>query len=777
MQKILKAIIYLGLGIILFTPVMMSGKFFFPFIFTKALVFRITVLLVFLAFLFLAIVDKKYRFRITNLTIFLSLYLLIITISSLLAKTFYFSFWGDIERSEGIITWIYLLALFLVVSGFLKSKKEWYVFFDLSFLASLLVALFALGQRLDWQFVLNHGESRLSATIGNPAFLAAYLFFNVFFALILLWVKRGDNIWKWYYLPGILLNLYIIMETATRGVMVGLISSVFLGSFLMIFFTNTNKIVKKVFLGTILFLFLFVLMIFLGRNTSFIQNNNSLRRLSKISLQDRTVQTRLMTWNSAWQGIKEKPILGWGYENFFLIFNKYFNPQIYRNSGSRIWFDRAHNIIFDQLAVGGILGLLVYLSLIFYPIYFLGSWILKDFGKTQAFFRKIWGKMKDEAIIDKKLAIIIVSLLVGYFVQNLFVFDSLVTYIPFIFILAFISHYEKSFEIKFLKSENFYQIFSFILLILFVPILYIVNIKPAKANLTIVEAMRTANKREIESAYNLHLKAISYNTYGNQEYRVRLAEFANTVISKKDGEEIFRRKMALRVKNELKKQIEERPDDVSNYILLMRYYNKIYIYDIELLKDVINKLGPEALRLSPTRPHIYYETGFAKVNLGNYYKTLGKIKEANKLYDEGIEDFNLAIKLNDRVIESYVNAIVMSLSCGRGNNVKIFLGKMDKLNLKYKRVGYLKQMLSAAINTKNYEWAANFAKILTEIDPDNPQHYIDLSLSYVYMGEIDKAVETAEKVKKFGDNYIQMSESFIKTITAPDFTIDKLKSH
>lgn len=758
MEKFLKRLIYLGLGVIAVTPVFMSSGFFFPFIFTKALIFRVAVEIIFLAYLFLAYKNQAYRPRVNILLVSFFVYLAIVFVSSILGDSFYLSFWGDIERSEGLLMLLHLAGLFAVISGVIKEKRDWLTLFDATIVGSLIVSVLAVGQKFNWDFVSNSGDARVSATIGNPAFLAAYLIFAVFFAAILFFERKGKFL-KLYYLATILLELYIIFLTATRGAFVGLVVSFFIAATLTIFFTKTDKKIKRGFSLAVILVILFGFFTYVNKDAAWVKNNGMLNRITSISLKDRTTETRLLTWKSSWEGIKEKPILGWGYENFYLVFNKHFEPGIYEDAGSRIWFDRAHNVIFDRAVTGGFLGLFAYLFIIFYPAYF--------------FAKKLLKKEEDES--DKKLSILIFSLLVAYFIQNLFVFDSLVSYIPLIFLLGFSGLYIKEINLNILNKKNVYKYLTLIFLVLFLPIVYSVNIKPAKANVTVISAMRAANSGDQKGAFNLFLKAISFNTYGNQEYRVRLAEFVDTAIYKKDGDETFRREAAIRTTNELKNQIFERPNDAANYILLMRHYNRVYIYDVILLEDVIN-LFDRAIKLSPTRPHFYYEIAYAEVYSGSYYKNLGQSQKAGEFFDKAITNFKKAIELNDKVTESYINIIVMSMVADRSEIAREYVEIMDDKNIQYKKPEHLKRLASAAVNTKNYEFAARFYGELIKVDPANPQNFIDLSLSYVYSGDIEKAVETAEKVKEFGGPYETQAVEFINKIVDPNFDVKNLSS-
>ena len=72
-----------------------------------------------------------------------------------------------------------------------------------------------------------------------------------------------------------------------------------------------------------------------------------------------------MIWNISWQGVKERPILGWGQDNFSFVFTKYYNPQMYAQEP---WFDRSHNVFLDWLVAAGVVGLIAYLYLFLVPL-------------------------------------------------------------------------------------------------------------------------------------------------------------------------------------------------------------------------------------------------------------------------------------------------------------------------------------------------------------------------------------------------------------------------
>src|SRR3989344_2405547 len=108
--------------------------------------------------------------------------------------------------------------------------------------------------------------------------------------------------------------------------------------------------------------------LFLLKDQTWVREAPGVGRLVTISLQDSTTKARIMNWGTAWQGVKERPVLGWGQDNFAVVFNKYYNPQMY---GQEQWFDRVHNVVFDWLVAGGVLGLLAYLSLFVFALWYI----------------------------------------------------------------------------------------------------------------------------------------------------------------------------------------------------------------------------------------------------------------------------------------------------------------------------------------------------------------------------------------------------------------------
>ena len=151
----------------------------------------------------------------------------------------------------------------------------------------------------------------------------------------------------------ILLQIVVLYYTGTRGAILGLIGGVFLAALLILLFERNRPVVKKVGIGMVLGMILLVGGFFTIKNTEFAQKSPILSRFTSLSVESIQNQPRWTIWGMALEGAKERPLLGWGQENFNLVFNKYYQPELY---GQEPWFDRVHNIFLDWLIAGGILG-------------------------------------------------------------------------------------------------------------------------------------------------------------------------------------------------------------------------------------------------------------------------------------------------------------------------------------------------------------------------------------------------------------------------------------
>lgn len=670
---------------------------------------------------------QKYSFGKNKLVLAYVALAFIMTLASLLGGDFLYSFWSNYERMEGLLGLYYLVALLLVIVGVYRRKKAWLDLLRISVWSSLLMAIMAMSQHWNINlFMESSGGERVTGTLGNATYLAVYALFNLFFALYLLFKDKNRRpkleLWFFYTLdilliivelasngqgilaelfsdirllllfiiPQIFINLHYyfynskktikyslsayfsliillnflaLFNTQTRGVLVGLFVATLLVSSALLFSKYVGKKFKYFILSALVLLILFSAGIFVFKNSNFIQSNDTIRRVADISISDATTETRLLTWQLSLKGFTEKPILGWGEEKFYVVFNKYFPESIFKDRGSRVWFDRPHNVFLQQLVHGGILALLAYLT-----IFFLA-------------FKNLWRHYKNT---HSPITISIFStLLIAYLVQNFFVFDSLNSYIPLIIFLAitiFLSgdfkgnEKNKSFQASkspiessdqnTVKANNNLAIASILVIL---PLVYILNIPQLMTNRHFIsqyEILRQSigqDKYQKVEAEKL-LEIVENKYFGQFELRQVYAEFVPSLIEAKALSPLETKYFIDTAEEEMRKSIADQPDNVRHHSFLLNLYLYTSSLDASYAEKAVALIENQAIPLSPTRIQLYY-------SLGQAYMVLGQ-------KDQAVASFIKAKELAPKVFDSYYNLIYTYLNIGNFDAAEASLNEM-----------------------------------------------------------------------------------------------------
>lgn len=398
-----------GLIISLFFVLFVFGQLVFPYITSKQIPFNI-LMEILLVFWFVFILKyPAYRPKINLITYGLLAYFLIILISSFTGVDFNLSFWGDIERMLGFFHLFHFFIFYLILITAFRRWSDWRILFGASVAIAVIVSLMGL--------LGKHPHS----TIGNTAYVSGYLIFNLFFAFILFFRERAN--WRYFYFLPILIMLLQFAKMKTSGAIIGLFGGVFI-VLLLLAILHAKKQIKIKLTILIFASLLLVAFLFSQQEASWFQNSF----LRNLTSQKTTFQTRLLSWQGAWREFGNHPWLGTGFGNYAIIFDRQFDPKFFDYDQVETYFDRAHNNLIDIASTTGILGLLSYLSIfVFVAIYLFKQ--LKKHNFTVNSTNK--GQKNLEVII-------IFGLLVAYFIQNLAVFDSFVTYIGLMMILGFI---------------------------------------------------------------------------------------------------------------------------------------------------------------------------------------------------------------------------------------------------------------------------------------------------------------------------------------------------
>jgi O-antigen ligase len=726
---VLKGIIWASLAVIIFSPLYVSSKLFFPFITTKTFAFQIAVEVMFLAFLLLCYLDKKYRIH-TNIAVILILaYLIILVIASFFGNDFYRSFWSNNERSDGILLLGHLFIFAVVISSFLRTVKEWLYLFDLFILAVLGVALVSIDQFLaltfpeSWKvhFLPSSNGVRLAATIGNAGYVGGYMIFGFFISLFML-LKRNNLYLKLSYLIMILITLFITLQTQTRGAYLALaFGGLVMMVYLMWFYFN-HKYLKITLVIILLTGLIGVSSIFLFKDSGIVKNNTILNRISSISLTSGTANNRMVTWVIGWKVFQERPLFGYGQENFYQGFDKYYNTK-----NTEEWFDRCHNMVCDRAITGGIVGLIGYLAMLIIPFFVLWNF----------YWRKYNNLVEAENKYRRFLTPIIFSILiVAYIIQNLFIFEALVTYVPLIMILSFAGVYGKTLDFKVFDQDNVKLSLIIIFAVLIVPFLWFFNLKPLYANADFIKILSSQSAVSYDRLTQSFEEVISRNTYGNQEYRRHYFNFYektyfNILNNEKNKTEVNQKNLAsftgVMEKN-IDEQLAENPYSVANHLMALRFYNLAYVFD-PLFFDKAIKISERTKELSIGRPQVHYEVASLYYYYANYSSLSGRQEEAGKYFVKSVENFYQGVEKNVDPNRSFseLSGFLMAIKRDRAEENALAIASYSPelaVSLVDKLLSDLGEIEETMDETQNQEAVTKVKEIsewLLKADSDNTQ--------------------------------------------------------
>lgn len=615
------ALVMAGFIAIPFIPFIVLGQStFFPFITGKNFAFRAVVEIMFSAWIILAVIDPAYRPKMSHLFGAFTAFIGFITISAIFGENPMRSFWSNYERMEGVVTYFHLFAYFIIASTVLTVRDMWRPYLNLHLFAGVIMAIYGV---IQWAggLKVSQGGIRIDGTLGNAEYLSTYALFNVFLALYLLVREKFDttrgNILMAIYSLIIILQAFVLYHSGTRGAMLGLIAGLGLTTLLVAIFEKNNRKIRTIAIGALAAIMLVVGGFIAMRDAAFIQASPVLSRLAAISPTEGTGKARLMVWGMAYEGFQERPILGWGMDNFGSVFSKYYDPNMW---GQEQWFDRAHNVFFDWLVAAGVLGLLGYLSLFVLAVYY------------------IWRRSDELSVLEKS---VMTGLIGGYFFQNLFVFDNISSLILFGTILAYIEGTARGKDVSLKEGpgkfttkdgEDLTFMVSGGAFIFALVLLYAVNYVPFMQNITFIKALTDRTDPTLARNLAFFKETLAYGSFGVTEVREQLPSFSITAFDSSKGISDIQQQFLLLTKEEMEKSAKELPNDARAQLFAGSFLSKVGKFDEALV--YLNR----AHELSPAKQTILFE-------LGNVYY-------ANKETAKGVEQFKKAFELAPEYVQA-----------------------------------------------------------------------------------------------------------------------------
>jgi len=646
-EKTYKLILKIGVLLSFVAFLIFSRDFYFPYITTKQIYFNILVEV--LAVFWVAMILKfpHTRPKKSWITITMAVFFAVLLISCFTGVDFNLSFWGDLERMLGWFHIFHFFVFFLIVITVFKEWAEWKLLFNISIATAVIISLYGI-------FI---GDP--TSTIGQNAYVAGLMIFNFYFA-ILLFLKSEDLYEKIWLGVAELFILWGFVNSDVSGAQVGLLASLIVAGVLM-FLLLKNRKTKLITISAVLVGLTVSVGLYMAKDLAVFDDTRVGKILRDLSLENNNLNTRLLSWESAVKDFPNHWLIGTGYGNYSIVFDKNFSPEFIKYASIEENFDRAHNNLIDIATTSGVLGLISYLSIFGVAVYYLVSGYKRKVIATEDF-------------------IVILALLTGYFVHNLAVFDALVNYVVlmcslgYVYYLCTTEEKKKKVVVKIKNSTIIESVALIITGILMMFMIYNYNIKVISMMTYMIDGIIAWSQDNPEGAYEKYMLAINTNTPLVRDVRTSFVDTVSRDTSKLSAlpadkqEEIFEYALELIEKN-------------------IKYNENDYFMNME--KSLVYLSAGEFYAMNGSDPSYYYDISLEAINTSienagarilprivksTIYSSMGK-------YGEKVETFKEALEINPNYTKLYCYLAKSQLEANRFDQYEFVLDSVAQENV------------------------------------------------------------------------------------------------
>lgn len=749
-------------------PLVYVDGLLYPYVAPKTLLFRALFVVAAAAFAYLALSGhplywKRLSFSPTISTKdgpwYFSLFawipawlLLVAYATSLIGIDFYHSFWSIFDRGDGLLTLTSAVGFFYLT--LLYADKEFLR--RLLFVAACVgsvIAVYTIFQWLqsvfgmDFPFI-TEARGRIGATLGNAAFLAAYLGLTFFATLASVEDYKGR--WRQVLYIGAGLQLVAITLTATRGTMLALLLA---GGVTILYLAlngderSVRTYARNGFLAAIVLAGLFFMFRVPLSESSF----EPVRRIASISLKDVTVSSRLFVWQNILEEAVKKPFTGYGAEHIDVLFNRVYDPSAILEQ----WFDRSHNSYLDYFVQYGVFGLLLYGALL--AAFVWTGWKLRR--------GSIYGTGRNDAGTSRYGSFIVLMALV-YAVQNFFVFDTAMTlwFLLAVFAAVLVTassigaagNAEKSIYGPSRESGILPRYAALFVGAVVLALLYPVALQPLQANLALAQGY-LYHVVDVDRAIAQMQKGLSLGTYADLEYGYQAySMYTDQQQIMLEGQE---RSSAYRYALEtLTKNYERYPYDARTAVYLAHVLDSAppeETVDEEFLRAVLAR----AIELSPKRIQPWYL--LANISLKKGDRATGAVRDQH--YRDAIQILaEYAEKVPEYAEPRY---IIAGLYFVMGERAEAAHWAAEGLALYTKpHADTARHAVKYYIGIEDWENALRFLQDIVDEHSDDYEQIYDLAKLYFLTGDREHALEIYERLKREAPEVVETDPAFVHAI-------------
>lgn len=424
--RLLRGAVLAGIALVLLTPFAVMPEVYYPYTVGKAVWSRAAIEVLFALWAALALADPAARPPRSALLAILGIGAVVALAAAAAGAGFERSLWSSYERMQGVVDLLHWLAFFTVLLSALRTARAWRRMLALNLAAGTALALLVIARSLDfeppfWGAMPETHRPRFGGPLGNPVFLGAYLAVNAVMALGFAAAagmrREAGPAAAWAAAAA--LQLWGLALAGSAGAFAGLAAGLAVaGAGWALLAPSRRRPVLLAAAALAVAALGGAAVLDPGGAVGQWLHHPAVQLLDKLDPDHPAVQGRLAAWRMSLAGFAERPLLGWGPENFDAVFGRFAEGY----GAAMEAHDRPHGTVFEVAATTGAAGLAAWLAL--WAATFAAAWRAA---------RRLAGPMQ-------ALALFAGAALAAHLVQGLASFDTASGRMQHMLLLAFLAH-------------------------------------------------------------------------------------------------------------------------------------------------------------------------------------------------------------------------------------------------------------------------------------------------------------------------------------------------
>jgi len=338
-----------------------------PFALPKVTVLRIMTLFLLAAWLMKVLREGKISWQKTPLNLPIIIFLFICGLSTLFSVSPRLSFWGMHGfYFEGFLSFLcYGIIYFIAVNYVIDKRKV----LKTLLIASVIVSVYALVQATGITFFVWRGTQpypRVWSTLGNPNFLGPYLIMII--PIYLIFLMKAETVKKKFlYSLFTLLSVLALIFTYSRAAWLGMV----VGLIVFALMINKKQLKTNLFfligiiVSSIILTSIYPRLYLRSQERTATMKPIVERAVSTVDFKEPGITARLSAWGTTIEMTLKRPILGFGLDTLGISFRQFMSEKYEELAGRFRTAGYAHNEFLQYGATIGLVGLGVYLFLLF----------------------------------------------------------------------------------------------------------------------------------------------------------------------------------------------------------------------------------------------------------------------------------------------------------------------------------------------------------------------------------------------------------------------------